>query len=191
MEHCSRSHGVFYRALPLCLLVESAPTRRVGRVGLSAARKLSSFCSSERARLAACKTLAIAKTRVCPSTTLYTARTSAVTHAAEIRSSGLNDASIDRFLLGLDGCSLPVSSTSGTQHCALRHAHATCVETNLGRCTPSTRRPGNCTCSMAWRFYAIDATLPSQLLQLDGVEVHEGLRNNITHWLISTQAATS
>ena len=45
------------------------------------------------------------------------------------RSSDRNDAGIDRFLLGLDGCSLPVSSTSGTDHCALRHAHATCVET--------------------------------------------------------------
>ena len=54
------------------------------------------------------------------------------------RSSDRNDAGIDRFLLGLDGCSLPVSSTSGTQHCPLRHAHATCVETNLGR--PRHRR---------------------------------------------------
>ena len=42
----------------------------------------------------------------------------------------------------------------------------------------ATRRSCNCICSMAWSFYAIDATLPSQLLQLDGVEVHEGLRNN-------------
>jgi hypothetical protein len=30
---------------------------------------------------------------------------------------------------------------------------------------------------MAWRFHAIDATLSKYLRQIDGVEVHEGLRN--------------
>ena len=40
--------------------------------------------------------------------------------------------------------------------------------------------------------HAIDAMLSPQLRLLDGVEVHEGLCNssqdNLTHWLISTQA---
>jgi hypothetical protein len=72
----------------------------------------------------------------------------------------LNDAGIDRFLLGLDGCSLPVSSTASTQHCALRHAHATCVETNLRPHAIDATSFRNCICSMAWRFYAIDAPLP-------------------------------
>ena len=44
---------------------------------------------------------------------------------------------------------------------------------------------------MAWRFYAIDATLSPWQRRLDGVEAHEGPRNisqdNLTHWLISTQ----
>ena len=37
--------------------------------------------------------------------------------------------------------------------------------------------------------HAIDATSSPQLHLLDGVEVHEGLRNNLTHWLISTHSA--
>ena len=35
---------------------------------------------------------------------------------------------------------------------------------------------------MAWRFHAIDATVAPWSRQLDGVE------DNLTHWLISTQA---
>ena len=91
-----------------------------------------------RARLAACKTLA--KLQGLSGTAITDAvqhGRSSYDHSSD-RSSGLNDAGIDRFLLGLDGCGIPVSSTSGTHHCPLRHAHATCVETNLGR--PRHRR---------------------------------------------------
>ena len=42
--------------------------------------------------------------------------------------------------------------------------------------------------------HAIDAMFSPQLHLLDGVEVHEGLRNNsqdtLTHWLVSTQSPT-
>ena len=44
---------------------------------------------------------------------------------------------------------------------------------------------------MAWSFQAIDATMISLLRIIDGVEADEGPRNNpqnLTHWLISTQA---
>ena len=47
---------------------------------------------------------------------------------------------------------------------------------------------------MVCRFHAIDARLPPFLRLLDGVQVDERLRNisqdNLTHWLISTQATT-
>jgi hypothetical protein len=47
---------------------------------------------------------------------------------------------------------------------------------------------------MAWSFQAIDATLSPRPRRFDGVEVHKGPRNisqdNLTHWLISTQATT-
>ncbi len=43
---------------------------------------------------------------------------------------------------------------------------------------------------MAWSFYAIDARLPPFLRLLDGVQADEGLRDNLTHWLISTRAPT-
>merc|ERR1719487_1115176 len=71
---------------------------------------------------------------------------------------------------------------------------ATCVwKSNFGRPTPSTRCClRSCVCAMAWRFHAIDATLSPWPRRLDGVEAHEGPRNisqdNLTHWLISTQA---
>ena len=66
-------------------------------------------------------------------------------------------------------------------------------KSNFGRPTPSTRRAfRSCVCAMAWRFHAIDATLSPWPRRLDGVEAHEGPRNisqdNLTHWLISTQA---
>ena len=38
-----------------------------------------------------------------------------------------------------------------------------------------------------WVPHAIDASSSPQLHLLDGVEAHEGLRNKLTHWLISTQ----
>ena len=41
---------------------------------------------------------------------------------------------------------------------------------------------------MAWRCYAIDATLCPWPRRLDGVEAHEG---NLTHWLISTQVGVN
>ena len=69
-------------------------------------------------------------------------------------------------------------------------------KSNFGRPTPSRRYcPRNCICSMAWRFYAIDATLSPWPRRLDGVEAHEDSRNisqdNLTHWLISTQVRGS
>jgi hypothetical protein len=54
---------------------------------------------------------------------------------------------------------------------------ATVWQSNFGCPVPSTRRClRRCICSMARRFYAIDAW-----------KVREGLRNNLTHCLISTQ----
>ena len=133
MEHCSRRMQCFIALCLSCLLVESSPTRRFGRRGgLPAFCIVGLSCSPERGRLAACKTLA--KLQGLSGTAITDAvqhGRSSYDHSSD-RSSGLNDAGIDRFLLGLDGCGIPVSSTSGNQHCALRHAHATCVETNLG-----------------------------------------------------------
>ena len=64
-----------------------------------------------------------------------------------------------------------------------------CVEIKFWTPDTSTRRhPRNCICSMAWRFYAIDATSSPQL-RFDGLEA-KGLRNNEIHCLISTQAET-
>ena len=46
-------------------------------------------------------------------------------------------------------------------------------KSNFGRPTPSTRcRPCDCVCLMAWRCYAIDATLCPWPRRLDGVEAH-------------------
>ena len=63
-------------------------------------------------------------------------------------------------------------------------------KSNFGR--PRCLR--SCVCSMAWSFQAIDATLSPRPRRFDGVEVHKGPRNisqdNLTHWLISTQATT-
>jgi hypothetical protein len=46
---------------------------------------------------------------------------------------------------------------------------------------------------MAWQFHAIGATFSSRPCRLDGVGAHEGPHNisqdNLTHWLISTQAS--
>ena len=62
---------------------------------------------------------------------------------------------------------------------------------HFGHPTPSTRRrPRNCICSKTYRFQAIDARLPPSLRLLDAVQIAEGLRNNLTHWLISTQPLT-
>ena len=70
-----------------------------------------------------------------------------------------------------------------------------CVEIKLRAHYAIEAMLRNCACSMAWSFHAIDATLSPKLHLLDGVEVHEGLRNNsqdnLTHWLISTQRGTS
>ena len=64
-------------------------------------------------------------------------------------------------------------------------------KSNIKRPMPLTRHgPCDRVCSMVWRFYVIDATLSPERRQLDGVEVHKGLRNNLTHWLISTQHPT-
>ena len=76
-----------------------------------------------------------------------------------------------------------------------RHLATTCVEIKFRAPTPSTRCClRSCVCSMAWSFQAIDATLSPRPRRFDGVEVHKGPRNisqdNLTHWLISTQATT-
>ena len=69
-------------------------------------------------------------------------------------------AGIDRFLLGLDGCGIPVSSTSGTQHCPLRHAHAP-VWKQIPDAPRHRRDVVPVTASARWRgaSNAIDATL--------------------------------
>ena len=70
---------------------------------------------------------------------------------------------------------------------------------NFGRPTPSTRRAfRNCICSMARRFYAIDATMYVPVTAAarwrGGSRGHEGPRNNsqdiLTHWLIFAQHRT-
>ena len=44
-------------------------------------------------------------------------------------------------------------------------------------------------CAMAWRFHAVDATSSPGPRRLDGVGAHEGPRDNLTHWLMSTQVS--
>ena len=72
-------------------------------------------------------------------------------------------------------------------------------KSNFGRPTSSTRRrPRNCICSMARRFYAIDATMYVPVTAAarwrGGSRGHEGPRNNsqdiLTHWLIFAQHRT-
>merc|ERR1719487_2007865 len=71
---------------------------------------------------------------------------------------------------------------------------ATCVwKSNFGRPTPSTRCClRSCVCSMAWSFQAMDATLSPVTASVRWRGGSRSPRNisqdNLTHWLISTQA---
>ena len=165
MEHCSRSHTVFYRALPLLFALSRAPTRHVGTAHAYHPPRMNRLFVLMRAWLASCKTLA--KLQGLSGTAITNARQhgrASYDHSSDRssdRNSGLNDANIDRFLLGLDGCGVPVSSTSGTQHCALRHAQAPVWKQimDVSRHRPDVV-PVTASASMAWSLYAIDATLP-------------------------------
>merc|ERR1711903_15288 len=87
----------------------------------------------------------------------------------------------------------PVMVFAGYPNDMASFMQATMWKSNFGRPAPSTQRAfRSCVCAMAWRFRAIDATLSPWPRRLDGVEAHEAPRNisqdNLTHWLISTQA---